>query len=349
MEMSAIANLSNDTSTLSADSFSTPFTPILPFTSPSDFTALYELGPELGRGQFGIIHRCTSRSSGAIFACKSISKLYLRTPRHIQDVVREVRILNNLSNPTLLSQILPLCCDSGHVLPQSRTPSNRIVRLHDVVEDGACVHLVMELCQGGDLFDRLVKKKTFSEGQAALLMKSLLETLELFHSLGVMHRDLKPENILFVHESDASPIKLADFGLALEFAPGEKFSGTAGSVFYMAPEMLQGEYSEEIDMWSAGVILYVLLSGMPPFWQATKQGILEEIQGGHVDFPPDPWGRISLSAKDLILQMLCIDVELRLTPAQALQHPWIVHHTKKTKRQSQWSQTNTRRACIWSS
>lgn len=224
---------------LNESSSSAPFTPMLPFTTPSDLAALYELGPELGRGQFGIIRSCTSRSSGAVFACKSISKLRLHTPRDIQDVIREVRIMKNLSNPFPPSQTFPLH-STNHISPQCRALSDSIARLHDVVEDKGFVHLVMELCRGGDLYDRIAKTNCYPEAQAAFLMKSLLETLELCHSLGVVHRDLKPENILFLHDSDTSPIKLADFGLALEFTPGEKFSGMAGSTFYMSPEMLQG-------------------------------------------------------------------------------------------------------------
>ncbi|KAI5061192.1 hypothetical protein GOP47_0023697 [Adiantum capillus-veneris] len=268
----------------------TRFAPILPFRTPSDLAALYELGPELGRGQFGIIRRCANRTSGTLFACKSISKLLLRTIHDIKDVVSEINIMRHLSN---------------HMDGASATTS------------------------GGELFDRIVKKKCYPEAQAACLMKSLLETLQFCHNMGIMHRDVKPENILFVDDSDESDIKLADFGLALEFSPGQKFSGMAGSAYYMAPEVLCGEYSEEVDMWSAGVILYVLLSGVPPFWGHTEEGIFTAIQEGQLDLTSEPWQKISASAKDLIVQMLCVDVKLRCTPAQALEHPWIVSNTLK--------------------
>ncbi|MCO5580221.1 hypothetical protein L7F22_034087 [Adiantum nelumboides] len=294
------------------------FASILPFRTPSDLAALYELGPELGRGQFGIIHKCTSRSSGTLFACKSISKLRLRSIHDIKDVVREINIMRHLSN---------------HVPPHddaSKAARRSFVHLHEVIEDSAFVHLIIELCSGGELFDRIVKKKYYPEAQAASLMKSLLETLKFCHDLGIMHRDLKPENVLFVDESDESDIKLADFGLALEFSPGQKFSGMAGSAYYMAPEVLHGEYSEEVDMWSAGVIMYVLLSGVPPFWGHTEQGIFNAIQEGQLDLTSEPWQTISPSAKDLIAQMLCVDVKLRCTAARALEHPWIASNTLKS-------------------
>lgn len=292
---------------------------ILPFPTPSDLGVLYELGPELGRGQFGVIRSCTSRISGAHFACKSISKVRLRTPHDLEEVAREVHIMKHLSNGSPPGG--SLTC-----------PRGSIVGLHEVIEDKAFVHLIMELCRGGELFDRIVKKKRYPEAQAAYLLKCLMETVQFCHSMGIMHRDLKPENILLVDDSDTSPIKLADFGLALEFSPGQKFSGMAGSAYYIAPEVLQGEYSEEIDVWSAGVILYVLLSGVPPFWGATEQSIFKAIQEGELDLTCDPWDKISSSAKDLISRMLCPNAKVRLTPAQVLEHPWILHHTEKPQK-----------------
>ncbi|KAI5061200.1 hypothetical protein GOP47_0023705 [Adiantum capillus-veneris] len=313
-----------------------PFTPILPFTTPSDLASLYELGSELGRGQFGIIRSCKHQSLGTIFACKSISKLGIRCSRDIENVIREVLLMKKLSKSADSLQACPTIFSAtdrtSHRSFTSAAPACGIVGLHDVVEDSRFVHLIMDICQGGDLFDRIVKRKCYPEAQAASLLKSLLETLQLCHSMGVMHRDLKPENILFFDESDASPIKLADFGLALEFTPGQKVSGMAGSTFYMAPEMLRGEeYTEQIDMWSAGVILYVLLSGVPPFWEATEQETLKAIQEGDLSFPPDPWAGISSSAKDLIIHIICADAEARLSPAQALKHPWILQHAKKAR------------------
>ncbi|MCO5580226.1 hypothetical protein L7F22_034092 [Adiantum nelumboides] len=289
--------------------FSLSFAPILPFSTHSDFGALYSLGHELGRGQYGVIRRCTCRSSGALFACKSISKLRLENDRDVADVIREVRIMKHLS--TLNSQF-----------------SGCIVRLHDVMEDREFICLILELCHGGELYERIVKKKCYSEAHAAFLMKSLLETVQYCHHMGIMHRDIKPENILLIEDSDVSPIKLADFGLALEFSAGQKFSGMAGSSYYIAPEVLQGEYSEEVDIWSAGVIMYVLLSGVPPFWGATEQRIYKAIRKGDLCFPSKPWDDISSSAKDLIARMLHPCARSRITPAQALKHPWILHPTK---------------------
>ncbi|KAI5061196.1 hypothetical protein GOP47_0023701 [Adiantum capillus-veneris] len=292
------------------------FVPILPFSTHSYLGSLYALGPELGRGQYGIIRSCTCHTSGASFACKSISKHRLNNESDVAGVIREVRIMKHLSSPNSQS-------------------SGCIVRLHDVIEDKAFIHLILELCCGGELYERIVQKKCYFEAHAAFLMKSLLETVQYCHRMGIMHRDIKPENILLVEDSDTSPIKLADFGLALEFSSGQKFSGMAGSSYYIAPEVLQGEYSEEIDIWSAGVIMYVLLSGVPPFWGATEQRIYKAIQKGELSFPSKPWDEISSSAKDLIAKMLHPSAKLRITPAQALSHPWILHHHIKHIKENQ--------------
>ncbi|KAI5061194.1 hypothetical protein GOP47_0023699 [Adiantum capillus-veneris] len=288
------------------------FTPILPFCTRSHLGSFYNLGYELGRDRYGIIRSCICRPSGASFACKSISKRHLSREGDVEGVVREIRIMKLLSNPHCRS-------------------SCSIVRFHDVVEEKSFIHLILELCRGGELYERIVTKKCYSEVRAAIMMKSLLETVQYCHSVGIMHRDIKPENILLVEDSDASPIKLADFGLALEFSAGQKFSGIAGSSYYMALEILQGNYSAEIDIWSTGVVMYVLLSGAPPFWGVTEQRIYKAIQKGGLSFPSNPWDDISSSAKDLIAKMLHPNAKSRITTAEALKHPWILLHTNDAK------------------
>ncbi|KAH7291022.1 hypothetical protein KP509_30G073600 [Ceratopteris richardii] len=284
------------------------FDPILPFSTPSDIVPLYELGSQLGRGEFGVVCKCTKRITGQIFACKSISKLQLSTSEETQNIVREATIMQ------LLSSHGPA---DGPNLPSG----SNVVHLHDIVEDRTSVHLIMDLCSGGDLFDKIAKVKRFPEVQAAHVMKSLLEGLQYCHKKGIIHRDIKPENILLVDDSEQPTIKLADFGLALEFSPGQKFCGVAGSAYYMAPEVLDGEYSVEIDMWSSGVLMYVLLSGVPPFWGNTEQDIFNAIRNGSLDLNSGIWQLISPVAKDLISKMLCVDVKSRCTSSQALRFP----------------------------
>ncbi|KAJ7566523.1 hypothetical protein O6H91_02G107000 [Diphasiastrum complanatum] len=264
----------------------------------------YELGRELGRGQFGVIRLCTDIITGEELACKSIEKYKLTTPGDVEDVKREIQVLERLA---------------GHP---------NIVELKAVYEDADFVHLVMELCAGGELFDRIIEKRAFSEEEAARVVKTLMEVVQYCHGHGVMHRDLKPENILLATRDATSPIKVADFGLSMCFKPGQKFSGMAGSAYYIAPEVLRGEYDEAVDVWSAGVVLYILLTGVPPFWDETEEGIFEAIKIGNVDLSCDPWTKISSAAKELVKGMLCSDVKKRLTPEKVLNNRWILLHSR---------------------
>ncbi|XP_023901142.1 calcium-dependent protein kinase 32 [Quercus suber] len=264
-----------------------------------EIEARYELGRELGRGEFGITYLCTDRETAETLACKSISKKKLRTPVDIEDVRREVEIMKHL--------------------PQHPN----IVTLKDTYEDDDAVHIVMELCEGGELFDRIVARGHYTERAAAAVTKTIVEVVQMCHMHGVMHRDLKPENFLFANKKETSPLKAIDFGLSIFFKPGETFAEIVGSPYYMAPEVLKRNYGPEIDVWSAGVILYILLCGVPPFWAETEQGVAQAIIRSVVDFKRDPWPRVSDNAKDLVKKMLDPDPKRRLTAQDVLDHPWL--------------------------
>ncbi|KAG8374846.1 hypothetical protein BUALT_Bualt10G0038000 [Buddleja alternifolia] len=280
---------------------------ILDSTQTANFKERYVLGDQLGWGRFGIIRECCDKLTGEVLACKSISKERLVTEDDVCSVKLEIEILTKLC---------------GH---------ENVVDLKAVYEEEDHVHLLMELCAGGELFHRIEKKGRLSEHEAQIIFKQLMEVLMYCHDNGIVHRDLKPENILLVSKSSSSPIKLADFGLATHIKPGQALHGTVGSPFYIAPEVLMGGYNEAADVWSAGVILYILLSGMPPFWGKTKSTIFEAVRAANLCFHSDPWDHISLSAKDLILGMLCFDPSKRLTAAQVLAHSW----TKDTPQETQ--------------
>ncbi|WZY85494.1 hypothetical protein YC2023_031878 [Brassica napus] len=143
------------------------------------------------------------------------------------------------------------------------------------------------------------------------------------HSMGVMHRDLKPENFLFLSKDENSPLKATDFGLSVFFKPGDKFKDLVGSAYYVAPEVLKRNYGPEADIWSAGVILFILISGVPPFWGENETGIFDAILKGELDFSADPWPTVSAGAKDLVKKMLKYDPKDRLTASEVLNHPWI--------------------------
>ncbi|ONH92559.1 hypothetical protein PRUPE_8G180800 [Prunus persica] len=260
---------------------------------------LYTLGHKLGQGQFGTTYLCTEIATGNHYACKSISKRKLISKEDVDDVRREIQIMHHLA---------------GH---------KNIVTIKGAYEDALYVHIVMELCAGGELFDRIIQRGHYSERRAAELTRIIVGVVEACHSLGVMHRDLKPENFLLVNKDDDFSLKAIDFGLSVFFKPGQVFTDVVGSPYYVAPEVLLKHYGPEADVWTAGVILYILLSGVPPFWAETQQGIFDAVLKGYIDFESEPWPLISDSAKDLIRKMLCSRPSDRLTAHEVLCHPWI--------------------------
>ncbi|PIN06911.1 Ca2+/calmodulin-dependent protein kinase, EF-Hand protein superfamily [Handroanthus impetiginosus] len=268
-----------------------------------DLHERYDLGRELGRGEFGITYLCTDVETGEKLACKSIAKKKLKTAVDIEDVRREVEIMKHMP----------------------KHPN--IVSLKATYEDDSAVHIVMELCEGGKLFDRIVARGHYTERAAAVVFRIIVEVC---HRNGVMHHDLKPENFLFANKKETSPLKAIDFGLSVFFKPGTKYrqSHIVGSPYYMAPEVLKRNYGPEIDVWSAGVILYILLCGVPPFWAETEQGVAQAIIRSVIDFKRDPCPKVSDNAKDLVKKMLDPDPSRRLTAEQVLKHPWLQNAKK---------------------
>ncbi|KAH7523470.1 calcium-dependent protein kinase 29 isoform X2 [Ziziphus jujuba] len=264
-----------------------------------DLSSIYTLDKELGRGQFGITYLCTEKATGRQYACKSIARRKLVTNKDVEDVRREIHILQHL------------------------TGQPNIVEFRGAYEDRHSVHLVMELCSGGELFDRIIAKGSYSELEAATICRQIVNVVHACHFMGVMHRDLKPENFLHVSKDPDSPLKATDFGLSVFIEQGKVYKDVVGSAYYVAPEVLKRNYGKEIDVWSAGVILYILLSGVPPFWAETEKGIFEAILEGKLDLQSPPWPSISASAKDLVKKMLTMNPQKRITAADALQHQWL--------------------------
>ncbi|CAN0852324.1 Calcium-dependent protein kinase 21 [Linum grandiflorum] len=207
-----------------------------------DVRQFYTLGKELGRGQFGITYLCTENSTRHTYACKSILKRKLNSNSDREDVKREIQIMQHLSGQP------------------------NIVEFKGCYEDRQSVHLVMELCAGGELFDRIIAKGHYSEKDAAKICREIVNVVHACHFMGVMHRDLKPENFLLSSKDEDATIKATDFGLSVFIEEGKVYRDIVGSAYYVAPQVLRRSYGKEIDIWSAGVILYILLSGVPPFW-----------------------------------------------------------------------------------
>ncbi|KAJ4897756.1 Calcium-dependent protein kinase 9 [Raphanus sativus] len=264
-----------------------------------DVKLFYTLGKELGRGQFGVTYLCTENSTGKKYACKSISKKKLVTKADKDDMRREIQIMQHLSGQP------------------------NIVEFKGAYEDEKAVNLVMELCAGGELFDRIIAKGHYSERAAASVCRQIVSVVKICHFMGVLHRDLKPENFLLSSKDDKALIKATDFGLSVFIEEGKVYRDIVGSAYYVAPEVLRRRYGKEVDIWSAGIILYILLSGVPPFWAETEKGIFDAILEGHIDFESQPWPSISNSAKDLVRKMLTADPKRRISAADVLEHPWL--------------------------
>nr|KJB64200.1 hypothetical protein B456_010G036700 [Gossypium raimondii] len=208
----------------------------------------YVKGDPIGQGKFGLVWLCRSKTSGVEFACKTLHK-------GEETVHREVEIMQHLS---------------GH-------PG--VVTLQAVYEEPDCFHLVMELCSGGRLIDQMAEGQ-YSEQRAANIFKDVMLVIKYCHEMGVVHRDIKPENILL---TTSGKIKLADFGLAMRISNGQTLSGLAGSPAYVAPEVLLGNYSEKVDIWSAGVLLHALLVGVLPFQGDSLKEVFEAIKNNPVE------------------------------------------------------------------
>ncbi|KAJ0963748.1 hypothetical protein J5N97_028870 [Dioscorea zingiberensis] len=253
----------------------------------------YDVGALIGRGRFGAVFRCVSRTSGELFAVKSIDKALL-TDLLDYDPSREAKL---------------------HRLAASGNPL--AVQIHADYEDDESIHLVLDFCPGPDLFRHIADKGApISEPEAAKLMEDLMEAIAACHRRGVVHRDVKPENVVFDGEGR---IRIVDFGLAGWIGDGGGMREPVGTPYYMAPEVVRGEkYGEKVDVWSAGVVLYTMLGGLPPFYGETSAEIFDSVRRGSQRFPFRVFRGVSSAAKDLLGRMICKEVSRRFSAEQVL-------------------------------
>ncbi|XP_026094950.1 death-associated protein kinase 2-like [Carassius auratus] len=263
----------------------------------------YDIGEDLGSGQFAIVKRCKEKSTGVEYAAKFIKKRNSRASRRgvrREEIEREVDILLELQHPNIIS-------------------------LHDVYENRTDVVLILELVSGGELFDFLARKETLSEEEATEFIKQILDGVQYLHSKKIAHFDLKPENIMLLDNNVLLPrIKLIDFGLAHRIKDGVEFKNIFGTPEFVAPEIVNYEQlGLEADMWSIGVITYILLSGASPFLGDSNQETLANISALDFEFDEEFFGSTSELAKSFIRQLLVKDTRKRLKIQDALNHPWI--------------------------
>ncbi|XP_043198885.1 calcium/calmodulin-dependent protein kinase type 1-like isoform X1 [Amphibalanus amphitrite] len=274
-------------------------------SSASNVEEIYDMKEVLGTGAFSQVKVAEKRSEpGKLFAIKIIDKKALKGKEDSLD--NEVKVLRRLRHPN-------------------------IVNLLETYEDKHKVYLVMEIVTGGELFDRIVEKGSYTEKDASNLIRQVLAAVDFMHEQGVVHRDLKPENLLYFSPDEDSKIMISDFGLS-KMEDSGIMATACGTPGYVAPEVLaQKPYGKAVDVWSIGVIAYILLCGYPPFYDENDANLFAQILKGEFEFDSPYWDDISDSAKDFIRQLMCVDAEKRYTCKEALQHPWISGNTARDK------------------
>ena len=264
-----------------------------------DLYSNYELCNYIGKGGFGRVYKVRHKLSNQyramkIIHCKSSSA------QHSSAINKEINILKNLDHPN-------------------------IIKVYEFYSSEKYVYIINELCTGGELFDKIVDVKHFSESVACNIMRQILSAIAYCHEKGVIHRDLKPENILIESSEEKNKdffnIKVIDFGTC-EILKKKKLTEQIGTSFYIAPEVLKNGYNEKCDLWSCGVILYILLCGSPPFYGKNEKEIFRKILDGNFTFRHKIWSKISTEAKNLVLKLLQVNPVKRISAQEALEDVW---------------------------
>ncbi|KAG2450004.1 hypothetical protein HYH02_000108 [Chlamydomonas schloesseri] len=264
-----------------------------------EFAKKFEMRKLLGKGEYSKVVECINMVDHKRYAVKILEKA--NTER--EAVINEVAVTRMLAG------------------------FSHTVRVHEVLEDRLNYYLVLELCKGGELFDRILAKGHYSEREAAAVMRVLLDFTEHAHREGIIHRDLKPHNILLLNEVTddrviESPIRIIDFGTSDYCADGERLTHSVGTPHYIAPEVLKEDYDKTADIWSLGVNLYILLSGAMPFGGSSPEAITKMVAAGKYSLESAVWKGISNEAKDMLAAMLQMDPARRATIQQLKNHPW---------------------------
>ena len=274
----------------------------------------YTLGKTLGSGSFGTVRSAIHKSTKQTRAVKILRK----TEQDEEKLFLEVNILSKLSYPN-------------------------IMQIYEFYDDSTNFYIVSEFCKGGELFDMITSKGCFSEKEAAPIMKQLLSAICYSHKNHIVHRDLKPENILLESKDDNNNntpvIKLIDWGGARYFSKHKKMRKINGTPYYIAPEVLNEVYDEKCDIWSSGIILYILLCGYPPFNGETDQDILNNVKKGKFEFPDEEWSVVSHEAKDLINKMLTYTPLKRPSALECLNHSWFKANNTQHESNQQLAQS----------
>lgn len=276
---------------------------VIPCSTQEDIQKYYQLEKVIGFGVFGTVRKGYLKSIPTRkVAIKSINKRKFEDSSEIQRLKREMQILQVVDHPN-------------------------IIKLYDVFEDATYIHVVIEYCEGGELFAKLMQRGKYNELDAAKVLQSILRAVQNLHLNHISHRDLKPENFLFESLAEDSELKLIDFGLSSKFGGAlgtfHTMESMVGTPYYIAPEVLYGpNYGPECDLWSVGVIMYVLLTGLMPFTGGSQEEIFFKVKSGLYS-KEGAWETLSEQAQDLISKLIVLRPQERITAEGALKHQWV--------------------------
>jgi len=260
-------------------------------------------GEEIGKGFSSVVSKIVRRSNGKVYACKHIQPdtLRLKHPNLRTLILKEAELLASLNH-------------------------SHIIKVLDVFQDESGFYIVEELCKGHDLCSLLkemsARGKQLDEEEARSLVKQLVSAISYMHKVGICHRDIKLENMILAESGNLNSLKIIDFGLSTRFEAGVKMTEQVGSPYTAAPEIILGYYDEKVDMWSAGVITYMILSGKEVFSAQILQVLKKRILYDEIALKGKEWNGISSQGKDFVLQLLERDVTKRMNAQEALQHEW---------------------------
>ncbi|XP_078054057.1 calcium/calmodulin-dependent protein kinase type 1D-like [Mustelus asterias] len=255
-----------------------------------------------------------------ILGSGAFSEVYLAKERATDKMVA-LKCVHKNNNNALETEIAVL----------RKVKHENIVALEDIYESPTHFYLVMQFVSGGELFDRILERGVYSEKDARILIRQILDAVKYLHDNGIVHRDLKPENLLYYSSDENSKIMISDFGLSKILDMGV-MSTACGTPGYVAPEVLyQKPYDKAVDCWSIGVIAYILLCGYPPFYEETETKLFERISKADYEFDSPFWDDISEHAKEFVRHLLEKDPRKRFSCDQALRHPWIAENTSSLR------------------
>jgi len=270
-------------------------------TENKDIRDFYDIGKTLGVGSFAIVKECVNKKTGESYAVKIIDKKHIEGQENM--IKTEVNVIKQLRHPN-------------------------IICLKEFYESERDIYLVTDIARGGELFDHIIDKGSFTEKDAAHLIKQVLEAVNYMHKKNIVHRDLKPENLLFKDKSEESPLMVTDFGLSKFTEASTLLNTSCGTPGYVAPEIISRKgHGIAVDLWSIGVITYVLLCGYQPFFGEDQAQLFKAILEADYIFEEEYWADISEDAKDFIRNLLVVNPAERMTCEQALQHRWLTTAT----------------------